>query len=319
MFATRLRKIYSSLPLIRELRGLKQALESQLYYLRGVERRIKKIEAASSILAVHMLKEGDARYADPSRLLAFGKQYWSQNYEDGMIEEILSRVPPITKTFLEIGVQNGAETNTTALLAQGWRGWWIECDSKHCASIREGLASMARLAERLELHEAYVSPSNVDEVINKLGVPREVDIFSLDIDQDTYHVWAALADFRPRVVVVEYNAGISPSVNWVHPYEEGRVWDGTQAFGASLKAFELLGHKLGYSLVGCDIVGVNAFFVRDDLVGDKFAAPYTAENHYEPPRYGLSLRWGHPSKFFGESQSNGLKSQVGITGANGTR
>lgn len=312
MLAPILRKIYSSLPVIRELRGLKQALkqtqESQLHYLLGVERRMKTIETASSIVAVQMLREGDARYTDPSRLLAFGRQYWSQSYEDGMIEEVLRRVPPTTKSFLEIGVQRGAENNTTALLAQGWRGWWIECDRNHCASIRQSLVSMPRLAEKLHLHETYVSPSNIGEILNKLGVPSEVDIFSLDIDQDTYHVWAALADFRPRVVVVEYNSGISPSVHWVHPYKEGRVWDGTQAFGASLKAFEMLGRELGYSLVGCDIVGVNAFFVRDDLVGDKFAPPYTAENHYEPPRYGLSTRWGHPSKFFGESQSNGLKS-----------
>jgi len=57
---------------------------------------------------------------------------------------------------------------------------------------------------------------------------------------------------------------------------------------------ELLGRERGYSLVGCDFCGVNAFFVRDDLLGDKFEAPFTAENHYEPPRFALSqLRRGH--------------------------
>ena len=30
---------------------------------------------------------------------------------------------------------------------------------------------------------------------------------------------------------------------------------------------------------------MNSFFVRDDLLGDHFAAPYTAENHYEPQRF----------------------------------
>jgi hypothetical protein len=88
---------------------------------------------------------------------------------------------------------------------------------------------------------------------------------------------------------------------WIHPYEPDQVWDGTQDQGASLKAYDLLGRKFGYSLVGCDLMGVNAFFVRDDLVGDRFAAPFTAENHYEPPRYYLWHRLGHPTKFFGES------------------
>ena len=81
------------------------------------------------------------------------------------------------------------------------------------------------------------------------------------------------------------------------PTERGTY---TQEFGASLKAFEVLGSRLGYSLVGCDITGINAFFVRNDLVKDLFAGPFTAENHYEPPRYGLCYRFGHKSKFFVE-------------------
>lgn len=55
----------------------------------------------------------------------------------------------------------------------------------------------------------------------------------------------------------------------------------------------MLGHQFGYSLVGCDIIGVNAFFVRNDLVNDNFVSPFTAENHYEPPRYSLVSNRGH--------------------------
>jgi hypothetical protein len=42
-----------------------------------------------------------------------------------------------------------------------------------------------------------------------------------------------------------------------------------------------------YVLVGCGIAGVNAFFVRNNLVGSKFHEPFTAENHYQPVRYFL--------------------------------
>lgn len=73
------------------------------------------------------------------------------------------------------------------------------------------------------------------------------------------------------------------------------VWKGTSYFGASLKALKMLGRKLGYALVGCDFMGVNAFCVREDLCGEKFAAPYTAENHYEPALFGLINRVGHQS------------------------
>jgi hypothetical protein len=102
---------------------------------------------------------------------------------------------------------------------------------------------------------------------------------------------------RPRAMVVEYNAGFPPPIDWKAEYHATRVWNGTAYFGASLKAYEDLGRRRGYSLVGCDLCGVNAFFVRADLCGDRFAAPYDAETHYEPLRFFLIGRHGHPACF----------------------
>lgn len=292
-----LRNLYLRIPVLREL----CAMQDSLKRIEAAERSLRLLQTTALIQALQTIKASDPRYQDTKRLLASGAQYWSQNYEDGMIAEIFRRVPPVSKTFLEIGVGDGSENNTTALLARGWRGWWVDGSPGGCASIRKKLASMPALASRLTLREGFVSPTTIRELLRELQVPAEVDLFSLDIDQDTYHIWAALQDFRPRVLVVEYNAALPPDQVWIHPYHPGRMWDGTQAFGASLKAYELLGRRYGYSLVGCDLLGVNAFFVRDDLVGDQFAAPFTAENHYEPPRYGLGFRWAHPSAFFGET------------------
>jgi hypothetical protein len=51
---------------------------------------------------------------------------------------------------------------------------------------------------------------------------------------------------------------------------------------ANLKAFKILGRQFGYSLVGCELLGANVFFVRDDLLAGRFAEPFTPENLYEP-------------------------------------
>ena len=287
-----LRRLYDSLPVIGELRAIRGILN-------GLPRHHRLMETAAIIQAIEALKAGHERYRDPRRLLVHGAQYWSQNYEDGMIGEIFRRVGTTTKTFLEIGVGDGSENNTTVLLAVGWKGWWIEGDAACCESIARRLQSMPSLAQQLTVRHALVSSQSVGNLLSEIGVPAEVDLFSLDIDLDTYHVWAALTEFRPRVVVVEYNGSFPPELSWIHPFEPGRVWEYSQAFGASLKAYELLGREFGYSLVGCDLIGINAFFVRDDLVGDRFVAPFTAENHYEPPRYGLYYRWAHPSRLFG--------------------
>ena len=298
MFKKIMRSIYRSLPVVRDLRGIHYELVLQKQTLQKIESRLM---CTNIIQAIETLKRSNIRYSDPTILLTYGAQYWSQNYEDGMIAEIFQRIGLTARTFVEIGVEDGSETNTTLLLSQGWRGWWFEGNPTSCQSIRKKLAHLPDLSSRLSLRESYVTPENIQILFQEQLVPNEVDLLSLDIDLDTYHIWAALSDFRPRVVIVEYNSAIPPSQNWVNPYLPDRMWDGTQAFGASLKSFELLGRKRGYSLVSCDITGVNAFFVRDDLVGDQFAAPYTAENHYEPPRYGLTYRWGHPSTHFGDS------------------
>lgn len=96
---------------------------------------------------------------------------------------------------------------------------------------------------------------------------------------------------------MEYNASYGPHLPWVMRCNPTHMWPGTNYFGASLKALERLGRRKGYSLVGCNFVGVNAFFVRDDLVADKFYEPFDAETHWEPPRYYLSLRRGFAKQF----------------------
>jgi hypothetical protein len=291
-------RLYQSLPVIKQLAFIRQRLAT-------LPQHFRLMETSAVIQALATLKNSAPRYRDPKRLLVHDAQYWSQNYEDGMIAEIFRRITPASKTFLEIGVGDGSENNTTALLSAGWSGWWIEGNADCCAAITTRLKTMPGLASRLKLRQAFISAENIQALLSELEVPAEIDLFSLDIDLNTYHVWAALKQFRPRVVVVEYNAGLPPDQVWIHPYEPDAVWDRTQAFGASLKAYELLGQKFGYSLVGCDVLGVNAFFVRSDLAGDKFSAPFTAENHYEPARYHLQLRLGHTSKFFGEPHKTG--------------
>ena len=74
--------------------------------------------------------------------------------------------------------------------------------------------------------------------------------------------------------------------------------DYTDHSGVSLKFIEEKAADKGYSLVGRCLSGVNAFFVRNDLLNDKFEQPYTAEKHYEPARpHFAKIKAGHPSSF----------------------
>lgn len=223
------------------------------------------------------------RYADPRALAAYRGRIYSQNGEDGMIAEIFQRLGgPRAQTFIEIGVGEGHENNTRFLLENGWRGIWCEADGKHCEAIQSNYA--AELTDgRLQLCTGALTRENAPNIA--LPGRIEWDLLSIDIDMNTSHVWRALKHLRPLVAVIEYNPAFPASIDWEIPYDPAALWQGDNYFGASLKCLEHLGAELGYVLVGCELSGINAFFVREDLASeDKFLAPFTAEEHYEPLR-----------------------------------
>ena len=106
------------------------------------------------------------------------------------------------------------------------------------------------------------------------------------------------------MLVIEYNAKFPPPTKWVMQYNPQHRWDYTDYQGASLESLTELSCSKGYTLVGCGLAGVNAFFVRDDLVRDRFAQPDT-KALYNQPRYYLQrfLASGHPSGPFGPYES----------------
>lgn len=237
------------------------------------------------------------RHVDPKRLLRYGYRVYSQNDEDGIIAEIFNRVGVEHHRFVEFGVETGIECNTLRLLLDGWQGTWAEGRTESVERIavthRQYLESGA-----LRLTGGLVTAENINDQDYLFRAGRGVDLLSIDIDGNDYWVWKALTVVQPRVVIIEYNATWRPPMSITIPYDVGYAWNGTNYFGASLEALTALGRSKGYTLVGCCVAGVNAFFVRNDLVGDQFLGPFTAEEHYEPPRYFLSqLGAGHPPGF----------------------
>jgi hypothetical protein len=228
------------------------------------------------------------RHADPKRLLRYGFKLYSQNDEDGIIQEVFRRIGTTTRTFVEFGVETGAECNTAKLLIEGWRGLWIEAKADNAGAIRRRFAPFLQDG-RLTLTQDLVTAENIDTLITAGGLAGEIDLVGIDIDYNDYWVWKAITAVRPRVVAIEYNASLRPPLSLTVPYDPHGSWDGSNFYGASLEALVRLGADKGYRIVGCSIAGVNAFFVRADLCGNRFLEPATAAEHYEPPRHFFHL------------------------------
>ena len=281
---------------------------SELERLAEIERRLGYVQQLAALeLDMRVAAEvrallAEPRYGAPGRLERHGFKVWSQNDEDGILEEIFRRIgvarPGQPGSFVEFGVSDGRECNTVKLLIQGWSGLWMESSAEFCERMRRIFA--APLADgRLELLQTAVSVENVDALIAgaRVAAAGELDLLSIDIDGNDYHVLKAIKSVRPRVVVIEINGKFPPPMDVVQPYDPALTWDGSDFGGASLQAMTNLAARLGYRLVGTNITGVNAFFVRADLAGGRFAEGDAAAL-YNPARIWLTPGFvaGHPTR-----------------------
>ena len=171
-------------------------------------------------------------------------------------------------------------------MLQGWKGLWIEGNTKLVKKATELFKNFLQ-NKIVKIENILVTEDNIASICKKQQVPLAFDLLSIDIDGNDYWIWQKINTYQPRVVVLEYNGSFGSTIEWVKPYEAAYIWDNSVYGQASLKAYQVLGEKMGYKLVGCNYSGVNSFFVREDLVKDKFLAPFTSENHFEKPRGDL--------------------------------
>lgn len=257
----------------------------------GTNLRTMLLETTKSTIMAN-----NPKYSDPRSLTKHEHRLFSQNGEDGIINEIFNRIGTTNKYVVEFGGGEGLENNSSLLILNGWQGLWMEANEKHFNTLRKNFSKYIDEG-KLQVKNSFIYAENIESLFKEANVPTEPDLLSVDIDGNDYWVWKAIENYSPRVVIIEYNASLGPCLNWTIKYNPEHVWnDRSIYYGASLKTLELLGKEKGYKLVGCTFSGVNAFFVREDLVKDKFLEPYTSENHYEPVRYIYNETYGYKKK-----------------------
>ena len=246
----------------------------------------------------------EKRLSNKMALENFGYKVYSQNDEDGIINEIFKRIGVTTKEFIEFGVQNGLESNCHFLLHKGWKGLWIEGSAEYCKEISFRFRPVIKNGN-LRVVNAFITEKNINTIIKTKAFSTLPDFLSIDIDGNDWYIWNIISVCSPRVVCIEYNGKFPPDVEWVQPYNPKHVWYGSDWQGASLKSIEILGEKKGYQLVATNLNGVNAFFVRKDCIKDSFLKMHTAEELYNPLRKNLMFVVpGHDSEFCLACQNN---------------
>lgn len=238
--------------------------------LSRVEKKLSTLESnyeKTIVLNCRKLAESNRQRLHINNLSDVEFRGFSQWGEDGIIDWLVSKIECVPKKFIEFGVGNYKESNTRLLLSlRNWKGLIIDGSEENIKNIQE-----QDIYWRYELNAvpAFVNTENINDIISSANLTGEIGILSIDIDGNDYWLWMAINVVRPVIVICEYNAIFGDlhkiSVPYDKKFQRSIAHYSNLYFGASLPALIDLGASKGYTFVGTNSNGCNAFFVRSDL------------------------------------------------------
>jgi len=246
-----------------KLNKLKQVIRNWAEY--HGSRQAEQSESIKLMLG-RLLTAGITGIDAPKSLHELEFKVFSQCGDDGIIQWLVNKVDFPSKTFIEFGVEDYTEANTRFLLMNNnWSGLIIDGSATNIEQVK---SRDYYWRHQLTAISAFVDRDNINGLISNAGLTGEVGILHIDIDGNDYWIWESISVVHPVLAIVEYNSVFGAERSISVPYDAGFVRNekhySNLYFGASLKAFTWLAKKKGYTLLGSNSAGNNAYFLRDD-------------------------------------------------------
>ena len=190
-----------------------------------------------------------------TELITFSCNFYSQHGEDGVIHEILKKLPERDKWCVEFGAWDGVflsnvrqlikEENYAAVLIEGSKNKFNELKVNY-----QEFSNVTVMNSMVGLKGKYC----LDSILKDTKIPFDFDFLSIDVDGIDYHIWESINLYNPKVVCIEFNQTIPTEVSYTQKA------DPSISHGSSLLSMTKLGKVKGYELV-C-VLRCNAFFVK---------------------------------------------------------
>ncbi len=200
-----------------------------------------------------------------------GFRVFSQFEEDGKLLFIFSIIGMDNKKFIEIGCDDGINSNCANLYFNfGWYGLFIDSNKR---SIKRGKKFYNKYPHPWHYKPKFicekVTPENINQIIEKNGYKGEIGLLSIDVDGNDYWLWDALTIVNPKVVIIETHNEFGLN-DIVVPYEANSKCSKKHPIyhGASPTAMVKLANKKGYRLVGANELGFNFIFIKNGIADD---------------------------------------------------
>ena len=165
-----------------------------------------------------------------------------------------SKATEMTMKDFESRVRIASGLNTHNLIARGWKHTFFDAELENLD---------------INLYKRTLTGENIASVFQDVGIPKEVDYVSIDIDSVDIWVLKGLLEggYRPRVFSVEYNQNF-PRDMLMCCEKEWAPWQvGSRIYGASAGTFNMVAEMFGYQVVEI-MPFLDMFFVRKDILSE---------------------------------------------------
>lgn len=193
-------------------------------------------------------------------LKKFEKNIYSQNGEDGVIDEILRRLNTeltLDRWAVEFGAWDGVYLSNTCRLIRelGYNAVLIEGDEHRVSQLKMNFPQ--ETVRKICRFVSFEGENTLDKILAQTPIPRDFDFLSIDIDGVDYYIFESLREYDPKIVCIEFNPSIPNAVDYV----QEKNFSVKQ--GSSAKAIARLAKSKGYSLVHS--TACNLIFIKETL------------------------------------------------------
>ena len=207
----------------------------------------------------------------------YAKNVYSQNGEDGIVEELLKRLNIENGWVCEFGAWDGKHLSNTFNLIENknFNAVLIEGNKGKYKDLLKTVKEFPKIVPIQAMVDHNDSSNSLDNLLKKTDIPNDFEILSIDIDSYDYQVWKSLKVYKPKIVIIEINSSVKvDDSEWIHtPGKYG---------GTGFKPTLELGIEKGYKFI---LHTGNMFFIRSDLF-DKLNITY------DNPLENFRTDWG---------------------------
>ena len=208
---------------------------------------------------------------------SYAKNVYSQNGEDGIVEELLKRLNIENGWVCEFGAWNGKYLSNTFNLVKNrnFNAVFIEGDEKKYKDLLKTVKEFPKIIPIQSMVDHNDTSNSLDNLLKQTDIPNDFDLLSIDIDSYDYQVWKSLTVYRPKIVIIEINSSVRvDNPNWIHTPNKYQ--------GTGFKPTYDLGIEKDYKFI---LHTGNMFFIRSDLF-DKLNITY------DNPLENFRTNWG---------------------------